>query len=101
MTEKDYIKKLRDLIETVGNDDEIFHASYDSLLEDIIIQELGFKEFFEVFNKEYEGYMWCASMTKEEQEEEEIILKKPEEDIPYHLKSYQERRWEDRSRSYS
>ena len=60
MIEKDYILQLRELIKSVGDDDEAFHGSYDALLEEIIEKELGFKEFFEVFNKEYEGFMWCA-----------------------------------------
>ena len=39
-------------------------------------------------------------MTKNKKEEP-IKLKPPKEDIPFHLKSYQEQRWEERSRSYS
>lgn len=58
-SEKHYIEELRKLIAAERGDPEVFHGNYDSLLTEII-EDFGFKKFFEVFDKEYNGPMWYA-----------------------------------------
>ena len=57
--EKYYIKELRELIVSAGGDSEIFHSLYDNLLTEII-KKFGFKEFFDVLDREYKGQFWAA-----------------------------------------
>ncbi|MBA7603329.1 hypothetical protein ES703_10436 [subsurface metagenome] len=53
LSEEDYIKKLRELIEKYGNDSEVIDDEYINLLKEIIKKELGFKRFFDVSKREY------------------------------------------------